>query len=81
LTSSFYQAARLARTRARGPFPLIITRFFHPRAARLLSGLRITTMSSSEDDVPLMRANGRANRKSPPGDSAGICTSSALILF
>ena len=81
LTSSFYQAARLARTRARGPFPVITTRFFHPRPVHLLSGLRIATMSSSEEDVPLVRANGRANRKSPPGDSAGICTPSALILF
>lgn len=79
--TSLYQAARLARIRARGPFPLITTRLFHPRSLWLLPRIQIAIMSSSEDDVPLVRANGRANRKSPLGDSAAICTPSALILF
>lgn len=79
LISSFYQAARFTRTRARGQLSLITTRTFHSHRFLRVPGLQTIIMSSSEDDVPLVRANGRANRKSSLSDLSGICTPSALI--
>ena len=79
LTASFYQTVRLVRLGARGRLAWNLPRYFHPCSHQFQPSLRTAIMSSSEDDVPLVRANGRANGKLTPGNLAGICIPSGII--
>lgn len=68
-TSFTYQAlARLARVRFRHPIrPLLRPnfRYYHP-AGRCSVYISAVTMSSSDEDIPLVKANGRSARESTP---------------
>lgn len=81
LTSPLCQAPALFFRLGRRPSSLVVTSaraysysysqsylHSHPR----LSNYRISIMSSSEDDTPLMKANGRSNGRFPDYVSSGI---------